>query len=309
MTIFAYGCSYPLPDGSIAVASWPWWERAWGCVWVIGAVALFATLAFRVVIHRRGTPLLESRQRDVRVLCCLAANTSDVLATGGRDVSLHVCSHERNGSVMSADRYPRPRHRIIGGVGSATLIVVALLGCAASPDSPVSEAASESAPSASSPTSEAAPEAAPVAMPQTCGELPYASQIESLLGTGDSIELEDVSAPSERWPNKLDLTCGAMYDDGLVAVRAVAVDYRHDGDPCDLTDILKYATPDGDGAYNADINEGWVYYVCASDGALIRARYYSSVEAVGPSLEQIRDLARQAAADPESLVAIGRAAQ
>lgn len=206
---------------------------------------------------------------------------------------------------------PRRSWRAFAGAGGATLVVLTLLGCAAPPGDPSVGSVPEATPTMTSSTPESAPEPppAPAASPQSCADLPYASLIESYLGTGDSIELQEVSRASERWPNKLDLICGAMFDDGGLAVRAVAIDYRHDGEPCDLTDILKYTTPDGDGAYNADINGGWVYYVCASDGALIRARYYSSVEAVGPSLEQVRDLARQAAAAPEALVAIGRAAQ
>jgi len=192
---------------------------------------------------------------------------------------------------------------------SAALVALLLAGCATPDETPIASPADETpaveAPAGSEPSSEAPQER----VAEECADLPYASLMEQLLGTGERIELQDVSRPSTNWPDSLELTCRVQSDDGAVAVRTVAIDYDRDSDPCDLSDILKFATSDGDGAYNTDVNDGWVYYLCASDGALIRARYFSSVEAAGPSLEQIRDLAQQAGAAPELLVAVGRSAQ
>jgi hypothetical protein len=54
-------CTFRLADGSIVSTSWLWWEQAWGYLWVLGAVALVATIMFRAVIVSRGSSRLEPR--------------------------------------------------------------------------------------------------------------------------------------------------------------------------------------------------------------------------------------------------------
>lgn len=54
-------CTFRLADGSVVATSWPWWEQAWGYLWVLCAVALVATILFRAVIVSRGSSRLESR--------------------------------------------------------------------------------------------------------------------------------------------------------------------------------------------------------------------------------------------------------